>query len=225
MKRNRFGILLLTFVLLASQAIAAQTEWQQLAQSYVPQGAVYQRSERDDGLQVLHYTTADGTERYEVKIDPNTSAVVKVESERKDDRGSRQATLTEQQAADSVLAAYPGATLQYVQLKRDDGLYEYEVVFTTADHSGKVQINAETGLVLERELNYLAPAGASGAVDSDEAKALVEQRLPGCTIRGFENDRDDGRTVFEGEAILNGAKYEFKIDAVSGSFLEWELDD
>ena len=225
MKRNRFFALLFILVLLASQALDAQSEWQQIAQSHVPPGAVYQRMERDDGLQVLIYTTADGAESYEVKINPETSAVVKVESERRNDRGSRQAVLTDQQAVEGVLAAYPGAALQYVQLQRDDGLYEYEVVFTTSEFTGKVQVNAENGQVLERELNYLAPAGASGPITADQAKALVQEKLPGCTIRDFETDRDDGRTVYEGEAVLDRASYEFKIDAEAGSFLEWEQDD
>jgi uncharacterized membrane protein YkoI len=39
-----------------------------------------------------------------------------------------------------------------------------------------------------------------------------------------ETDRDDGRVQYEGELIADGVKYDFTIDAATGSILEWEID-
>mgnify|MGYP005802346853 CR=1 FL=1 len=37
-------------------------------------------------------------------------------------------------------------------------------------------------------------------------------------------DEDDDRYQYEGQLIWDGMEYEFKIDAYSGSVLEWEAD-
>ena len=41
----------------------------------------------------------------------------------------------------------------------------------------------------------------------------------------FERDSDDGRTIYKGEAVLDGWEYDFEIDAASGEFIKWEADN
>ena len=51
--------------------------------------------------------------------------------------------------------------------------------------------------------------------------------MPGAVrgdIREFGRDSDDGRDVFEGKLVYDGMEYEFKIDAGTGEFLEWEQE-
>lgn len=52
------------------------------------------------------------------------------------------------------------------------------------------------------------------------------ERVPGATeeIIKIELDEDDGRFEYEGSLIYDTMKYEFKIDAYSGTVIEWEAD-
>ena len=63
------------------------------------------------------------------------------------------------------------------------------------------------------------------ALDEEGARALVLARIPGAAIVEFERDSDDGRTIYKGEAVLDGWEYDFEIDAASGEFIKWEADN
>ena len=61
----------------------------------------------------------------------------------------------------------------------------------------------------------------------DKAKQLVLDRVPGATtsnIVQFKLDYDDGRQLYEGKLFYNGLEYEFEMDAVTGTFYDWEID-
>lgn len=62
-------------------------------------------------------------------------------------------------------------------------------------------------------------------ISDQEAKDLVLAQIPGATIKEFQRKTDDGRMVYEGDAVLDGREYEFQIDASTGAFLEWDADD
>ena len=47
-------------------------------------------------------------EKYEIQVNPNTGAVVKIESERKSASNARSTTLTDEAVASAVEAAIPG---------------------------------------------------------------------------------------------------------------------
>jgi len=99
--------------------------------------------------------------------------------------------------------------------------------FTTPAFSGKAELNAATGALLEAELNYAseARAAAQGPLTADEARALVLSLVVDGAIVDFETDREDGRKVYEGEVRSGSARYEFVIDAETGRVTEWERDD
>lgn len=44
------------------------------------------------------------------------------------------------------------------------------------------------------------------------------------TFRELKLERDDGRTVYEGEMRSGRTDYEFTIDAYTGAVLEWDTD-
>ncbi len=40
-----------------------------------------------------------------------------------------------------------------------------------------------------------------------------------------KQDYEDGRLVYEGEFHCNHMEYEFEIDAATGVFLDWDVDE
>ena len=70
-------------------------------------------------------------------------------------------------------------------------------------------------------------AGSTAAsISEDDAAAIALERVPGAAANDLRIhlDHDDGRLVYEGEIVYDRMEYEFKIDALSGSILEWESE-
>ena len=63
---------------------------------------------------------------------------------------------------------------------------------------------------------------------ADEAKAKVLEKVPYATvdnIQEFEADFDDGRKEYEGKLVYGKMECEFAIDAKTGEFRDWDVDN
>ena len=157
-------------------------------------------------------------------------------------------------AMEIALAQLPGATLKEIEFDYDDGMvYEAELLLDGYEYD--IEIDALTGAVVKWEYeeddhwsgtHQSGPSagpeldGGSGGqtapqpsqsqqqtdlITEQQARDLVLAQIPGAAIVEFQRDSDDGRVVYEGEAVLDGREYEFEIDAATGAFLEWDADD
>ena len=132
-------------------------------------------------------------------------------------------------------------TFVKAHLDYDDGIAAYEVEFYTADNKEyDYEISAYTGEVLsfDYDIEYYAgqavrnggrDAAASGtAITLEQAKekALAQAGLSASQVRylNAKQDRDDGRTVYEGSFYYNEMEYEFEIDAATGNVTEWDVE-
>lgn len=125
--------------------------------------------------------------------------------------------------ASAVEAAYPGAEIIRKDEQIDDGNHEIEVFIVTDELYGKLDLNAETGTIVDREL-YVGQYTADGMMTEEAARAQIATLKPGAEIVRIKLDEDDGRYFWEGEATLNGTRYEFSINATTGDMVEWERD-
>lgn len=65
------------------------------------------------------------------------------------------------------------------------------------------------------------------AISSDEAVQNALVRVQGATIANvteFNRDYEHGRLKYEGEIHYNGYEYDFEIDADTGTFTKWEVE-
>lgn len=141
-------------------------------------------------------------------------------------------------SADSV--TYSNAWLDY-----DDGRPEhYEVEFIVDGVEYQYEIDLYSGAVLACEMehqdspngshhenssghhNAANPAADIGIEAAKEA-ALSHAGLAASQVSKLEvdYDYDDGLAVYEVEFKCNGYEYEYKIDAATGTVLEYEIDD
>lgn len=149
-------------------------------------------------------------------------------------QSQQQTTLiTEQEAKNLVLAQVPGATIVEFERDTDDGraIYKGEAVLNGREY--EFEIDASTSAFLKWDADDVDDGWQGGssssagqtALDEEGARALVLARIPGATIMEFERESDDGRTIYKGEAVLDGWEYDFEIDAASGEFIKWEADN
>lgn len=119
-----------------------------------------------------------------------------------------------------------------VERDNDDGRAVYEVEFYSGNTEYDYEISAETGEILsyDSDIEGWAAQSASStsgsAVTLEQARELVLERVPGAAASDvqIEQERDDGRDIYEGEVYYDGAEYEFEIDASAGSFIKWSVD-
>lgn len=114
----------------------------------------------------------------------------------------------------------------------DDGRRVFDVEFITPD--GKefdYEIKAEDGAVISYDYDAessfrQAPSSQNGIIPESQAKQAVLDRVPGAAAEQvlLWLEEDDGRMEYEGEFIYDNMEYEYKIDAYSGSIIEWEAE-
>ena len=131
-----------------------------------------------------------------------------------------------------ALSHVSGATERHVEIERDedDGhiIYEGEIHYGNAEY--EFEIDAASGDILswDYDAEYYTgqAAGQTGSYLSEaEVRQIVEDRAGvSGTFRELHLDRDDGRVVYEGEMRDGWTEYEFTLDAVTGTILEWDVD-
>lgn len=148
----------------------------------------------------------------------------------------------EEKARQIVLNKIPGATIMSFKRDTDDGrtVYEGEARLDNVEYD--FEINAADGSILKWEEDRYDDydnddyndhddnddddiVSSQTAIGVDKARQVVLQKLPGATITSIELDEDDSLAVYEGEAVKNGAEYDFKVNAQTGSLISWEKED
>ena len=127
-------------------------------------------------------------------------------------------------------AGSDSGTFREFKLDYDDGRRVYDVEFYSGSKEYDYEIDAASGDILswDYDAEYYTgqAAGQTGSYLSEaEVRQIVEDRAGvSGTFRELHLDRDDGRVVYEGEMRDGWTEYEFTLDAVTGTILEWDVD-
>ena len=139
---------------LTTLTISASADAQSMAAKLVPASAAHVGTQEDfNEYEFKFFDNATATS-YEVEISKLTQSVKEYKMEARTILGSRNIVLSAADAQAVVTKEYPNASFHKVKLDMDDGLYEYELKFTTPELRGEMVLNPETGAVLEKELRY-----------------------------------------------------------------------
>ncbi len=127
---------------------------QAMAAKLVPASAAHVGTQEDFNEYEFRFFDNASATSYEVEISKFSQAVKEFKMEARTVLGSRNIVLTAADAQAAVTREYPNASFHKVKLDMDDGLYEYELKFTTPELRGEMVLNPETGAVIEKELRY-----------------------------------------------------------------------
>ena len=110
----------------------------------------------------------------------------------------------------------------------DDGVQIFDVEMVSGNNKYDYEIDAKTGTVRERETDLVVnPTTAQeGHVTPEAAVKSAEQaaNLTDGILTKNHLEQDDGQSYYEIEIVKDGMKYEFEVDAATGSVLEQETD-
>lgn len=123
-----------------------------------------------------------------------------------------------------------GTSYIYAKKDWDDGRWVYDVEFWADGKEYDYEILASDGTILsydyDAEYQWNGSSSTSGdTISTEKVKSIVTDRAGvSGTFRELKLERDDGRTVYEGEMRSGRTDYEFTIDAYTGAVLEWDTD-
>ena len=135
------------------------------------------------------------------------------------DAVAEQYAVEKENALAAAKVSLPEAVIDYAVRDRDDGSYEWDLFFTQGNQLGKCEVLESSNEVRKVTL-YEKP---EGALNAGEAMALLNEKKGALVIVDLDLERDDGRLHYEGEAELDGKRYEFEM-SVDGQIVEWERD-
>ena len=198
--------------------------------------------DEEDGIWLYEGKAKLGETVYEFEIKADDGSIMEWKSESKNGTASSSSSsssssggtasssssssaITKEQAKSLVLKKIPGATIVELSVDYDDGrkVYEGEAYLNTSEY--EFEIDAATGNFIKwKEEKHENTSNASSLISAEKAKSIVLAKVPGATITDLELDEDDGGYYYEGEARKGSVEYEFVINAVNGSIVEWEED-
>ena len=185
----------------------------------------------DDGRVVYDVEFYDLQTTYEYEIDAVSGEIVKRETEQSPLASGEVIGLAAAQSAAASDAGVSNPTFTKGKLDRDDGRSIYEIEFTDGSTRWEYDIDALTGAVLSKKTKAVSASsgsGASGVIGEDAARtaALSDAGLKesDVTFGKVELDYDDGRWEYEIEFFAASGKYEYDIDAATGSILSKESE-
>ncbi len=117
-----------------------------------------------------------------------------------------------------------------IELDTNDGIFVYEVEFETADYEYEYDIDAKTGKIIESEREKKDDEDFIGNVISEEEAKRIAFGHAGINQSDAEDieieiDIDGGKVFYNVEFSVGELEYEYKIEAYSGSILEFEIDE
>ena len=201
----------------------------------------------DDGVRIYEVEFYTASQEYDYEIHAETGDILSRDREAEwngtaasgsSNTGSTASASTTdigEAKAKSVALSHAGISesdTSYIYAKKDwdDGRWVYDVEFWADGKEYDYEILASNGTILsydyDAEYQWNGSSSTSGdTISTEKVKSIVTDRAGvSGTFRELKLERDDGRTVYEGEMRSGRTDYEFTIDAYTGAVLEWDTD-
>ena len=201
----------------------------------------------DDGVRIYEVEFYTASQEYDYEIHAETGDILSRDREAEwngttasgsSSTGSTASASTTdigEAKARSVALSHAGiseSSTSYIYAKKDwdEGRWVYDVEFWADGKEYDYEILASNGTILsydyDAEYQWSGSSSTSGdTISTEKVKSIVTDRAGvSGTFRELKLERDDGRTVYEGEMRSGRTDYEFTIDAYTGAVLEWDTD-
>ena len=195
---------------------AGSAENNDFTNQYLPEGVEFVRTEREDGFTEYKYRDADRNE-YTLIVDSSEN-VRALEYDTKTKSTAGEVILSAEDAFAVITALYPEAVLVTAIEGKDDGKWEWNILFSYNNDLYFYELDAATGAVLDYDVFY-------GLTETIDPAAIITANVPDAEILEISLDTDDGRLYIEGDARTANGIVEFSIDADTGIVVEMEYDD
>ncbi|MCD7832287.1 MAG: PepSY domain-containing protein [Firmicutes bacterium] len=202
----------------------------------------------DDGRTVYEIEFYTSSAKYDYEIDALTGIILEKDVEiftasGNDSGSSASTTYIGVDAATAIALADAGVsesdtTFTKARQDTDDGIVVYDIEFYTTGYEYEYEINAATGAIVDKSVETLATSGSTGgsstgsttttayiSVDEAKAVALADAGVSSAnaTFTKAKQDTDDGIVVYDIEFYTSDCKYEYEINAATGSVMTFSM--
>ncbi|MCD7711311.1 MAG: PepSY domain-containing protein [Firmicutes bacterium] len=203
----------------------------------------------DDGRTVYEIEFYTSVAKYDYEIDAQTGIILEKDVEiltaSGNDNSSSTSTTTYigVDAATAIALADAGVsesdtTFTKARQDTDDGIVVYDIEFYTTGYEYEYEINAATGAIIDKSVEALSTSGSTGgsstgsttttayiSVDEAKAVALADAGVSSAnaTFTKAKQDTDDGIVVYDIEFYTSDCKYEYEINAATGSVMTFSM--
>lgn len=192
-----------------------------IVEGYLPKDSELSEQDVDDMTIELKYFNKTMMEEYEFELNRKNNQILNVESEKMNLAGSYRIAYNDEAILNLVDDEVGELLGSAVSLEEEDGLLEYHVYFQTKDWHGKMEINPETGEILEREIS-VNPKDFfydGEILKLDEIKKLAVRYVPDGKIENIVLKDLKKSKVYQVKISDKNKMYLLWIDAESGEKL------
>ena len=116
-----------------------------------------------------------------------------------------------------------GGLVEEVHFGKKNGLSFYELIVRTSDKAFEIEVNSETGEVIEfKEIIPLAELVNSAQVSFEKAMEAAISRIGGGMVEEIELEYENGLLIYDVTVRSNGRRYGVTIDAITEAVIEIE---
>lgn len=189
--------------------------------------------EKDGNIYEIEFN--DKNYKYEIEIDSKTGNVIKYEKDiiSKSPISNNNNVISEEEAkkiaTDYLNINVEGVSFTKNKLDYDDGILIYELEFYDNDIEYEFNINAYTKEIINVSIdsNDYNTNSSNNYIGLEKAKELVKHHSKKNNIFFVkaEFDFDNKTPIYELEFYDNNKKYEYEINANSGSIIKYEISN
>lgn len=137
--------------------------------------------------------------------------------------------ITKEQAKTVMLEKVPDGKILEFSYDNNDSSPKYESQIVKDNIKYEVDVDAETGDVInfeqevlkEKDANAQAQKTTDKLISEDKAMDVMLNKVPKATVKSFHLDKDGKDPEYEGELIKADTKYEITVDAKTGDIKEF----
>ena len=116
-----------------------------------------------------------------------------------------------------------GGVVEEVRFEQENGKFFYELIVRTINETYEIEIDSETGEIIEfKEIISLSERVNSAQVSFERAREIAIARIGGGQIEEIELEFENELLIYDIIVRYNNRRYEITIDAVSGAVIEIE---
>ena len=189
--------------------------------------------EKDDGIYEIEFN--DKVYKYEIEVDSKTGNVIKYEKDiiSKSPISNNNNVISEEEAkkiaTDYLNINVEDITFTKNKLDYDDGTLIYELEFYYNNNEYEFDINAYTKEIVNISIdsNDYSTNSSNNYIGLEKAKELVKNHSKKDNIFFVkaEFDFDNNTPIYELEFYDSNKKYEYEINANSGSIIKYEISN